>query len=56
MLLNQGTIWALDAVFVTMLQQANRKNYIATDAEFFEFFFRVDIVNRISRLKICQSV
>ncbi len=39
MLLDQDTVFALDTVFVTMLQQAIHNNYIATHPKFLEFFF-----------------
>ena len=51
MLLNQGTICALDTAFFEMFQQAIRNNCIAIHTEFFEFFFRGCIVHKMDRLK-----
>ncbi len=56
MLLNRDTVLALDTVFVTMLRQAIRNKYIATHAEFLEFFFGQNLHNTMNQLKISQSV
>ncbi len=44
MLLNQETVLALDTVFITMLRQTIRNNYISIHVEFLDYFLDITLV------------